>query len=186
MRSSTETPIRVIPLDIPEGVSVALHNYSLEIKGKKGQVLKNFKYEYAKLDIKDSKINIYLLRDKRPDLAIVGTWRSIIESALIGVTKGFVYTMKIVYAHFPVKVTVKGNQVMLDNFLGEKSARVISVPSDVKVSVKGDIVTIEGCNLEILGNAAAKIERMSKIKGFDPRVFQDGIYIVKKGDIIEG
>ncbi|MEM0128052.1 MAG: 50S ribosomal protein L6 [Thermoplasmatales archaeon] len=185
MRSSTDAQIKEVFIDVPEGVSVRQNKFELEVQGKKGKVVKNFKNEYAKVELKDNKVHIYLLRGKRSDLAVLGTWQSIIESAMTGVTKGFVYTMKIVYAHFPVKVTVKGNQVMLDNFLGEKSARVISVPAEAKVTVKGDTVTIEGCDLETLGNAAAKIEKMSKIKGFDPRVFQDGIYIVRKGDVIE-
>jgi len=51
--------------------------------------------------------------------------------------------------------------------------------------IRGDTVTLEGKDLELLGNTAAKIERLSKIKNFDPRVFQDGIYIVRKGDVLE-
>lgn len=185
MPSSISPSKKEIVLDIPQGVTVKQDGFRIEIQGKKGKVVKILKNEFARFEVGDGKIRIYPLREKRSDLAVLGTWRSILESAFTGVTRGFVYTMKIVYAHFPVKVTVKGREVTLDNFLGEKSARKIEVPEEVKVTVKGDTVTLEGCDLEVLGNAAAKIERMSKIKGFDPRVFQDGIYIVRKGDVIE-
>jgi len=39
---------------------------------------------------------------------------------------------------------------------------------------------LNGPNLEDAGQTAANIERATKIKGFDPRVFQDGIYIIEK------
>jgi large subunit ribosomal protein L6 len=173
-------------VEVLKGTSVNQKGFDLEIKGPKGSIIKTFKNEHTAIELKDGRIRIFTNREKKTDLAVVGTWGSIIESAMIGVTKGFVYTMKIVYAHFPVKVSVKGNEVILDNFLGEKSARKIEVDKDVKVVVKGDTVTVEGSDLEKLGNAAAKIEKMSKIRGFDPRVFQDGIYITRKGDVIEG
>jgi len=176
-------------VEVPEKVSVSFDPNSniLTVKGPRGEVKKKFLYEFVKLELTDGgkSIRIYTLRDKRNDKAVVGTWESIIKSLFIGVTKGFVYTMKIVYAHFPVKVTVKGDEVTLDNFLGEKSPRKIKIDPSVKVMVKGDTVTLEGNDLELLGNTAAKIERLSKIKNFDPRVFQDGIYIVRKGDVLE-
>ena len=144
-------------IEIPKGVKVKLEGFAFEAQGPKGKVSKIFKNEYVTMELKDKNIRIYTKREKKTDIAVVGTWASIVNSAFIGVTKGFIYTMKIVYAHFPVKVTVKG-----------------------------DLVTVEGSDLEATGNAAASIERMSKIKGFDPRVFQDGIYIVRKGDVVEG
>ena len=173
-------------IEIPKGVKVKLEGFAFEAQGQKGKVNKIFKNEYVTMELKDKNIRIYTKREKKTDIAVVGTWASIVNSAFIGVTKGFIYTMKIVYAHFPVKVTVKGNQVLLDNFLGEKSPRKITLGPETKVTVKGDLVTVEGSDLEETGNAAASIERMSKIKGFDPRVFQDGIYIVRKGDVVEG
>ncbi|MCL4334197.1 MAG: 50S ribosomal protein L6 [Candidatus Thermoplasmatota archaeon] len=173
-------------IEIPQGIVVKLNGFDFEAQGPKGKVKKTFRNEYVAMEMKEKEIRIYTKREKKTDLAVVGTWESIVNSAFVGVTKGFIYTMKIVYAHFPVKVTVKGNEVHLDNFLGEKSARKITLEPDTKVTVKGDIVTVEGSDLEATGNAAARIEKMSKIKGFDPRVFQDGIYIVRKGDVIEG
>ncbi|MGC8574153.1 MAG: 50S ribosomal protein L6 [Thermoplasmata archaeon] len=173
-------------IEIPKGINVSLKDGLLSVKGPRGTVSKKFIYEYARIELQGNAIKIYTTREKKSDTSVIGTWRSIISSLFIGVTKGYIYTMKIVYAHFPVKVTVKGNEITLDNFLGEKSPRKLILNADVKVNIKGDIVTLEGNDLETLGNAAARIEKLSKIKGFDPRVFQDGIYIVKKGDIIEG
>src|SRR2546426_878679 len=53
----------------------------------------------------------------------------------------------------------------------------------VRGGVEGDQVVLEGPDLEAVSQTAANIERATKIKGFDPRVFQDGIYIVAKAEV---
>ena len=51
----------------------------------------------------------------------------------------------------------------------------------VAVFAKGDKVTVEGNNVEDVGQTAANLERATVVKGRDIRVFQDGIYVVSKG-----
>ena len=103
-----------------------------------------------------------------------------INNMLIGVTDGFTYKMKIVFAHFPMTVKVSGNKVNIDNFIGERSPRLSNIVGSAKVSVKGDEVTITGVNKEDVGQTMANLEQATKITGKDPRVFQDGIYLVSK------
>jgi len=49
------------------------------------------------------------------------------------------------------------------------------------VTINKDIVKVSSIDKEKAGQTAANIELATRIKGYDPRVFQDGIYIVKKG-----
>ena len=49
------------------------------------------------------------------------------------------------------------------------------------MKVKGDIVTIEGNNVEHVGQTAANLEKATVVKGRDIRVFQDGVYTISKG-----
>ena len=111
----------------------------------------------------------------------MGTFRSHITNMIIGVTAGFEYKMKIVYSHFPVKTSVKGDKFVIENFLGEKYPRSASILGDTKISTKGDEVVLTGSDKEHVGQTAANIEQITRIKGYDPRVFQDGIYITQKG-----
>jgi large subunit ribosomal protein L6 len=97
-----------------------------------------------------------------------------------GVTHGWEYEMKIVYSHFPIKAATKGNKFIIENFLGEKAPRQANIIGDTKVQVKGNEVIVNGADLESVSQTAANIERATRIKGFDPRVFQDGIYITEK------
>ncbi|HOV66806.1 MAG TPA: 50S ribosomal protein L6, partial [Methanoregulaceae archaeon] len=43
-----------------------------------------------------------------------------------------------------------------------------------------DAVTLSGIDKEKVGNSAANIEHATRIRNRDPRVFQDGIYIVER------
>ena len=57
----------------------------------------------------------------RREKAVVGTFAAHVRNMIQGVTAGFTYRMKIVYAHFPMKASVKGAEFVIENFLGERS-----------------------------------------------------------------
>jgi large subunit ribosomal protein L6 len=99
---------------------------------------------------------------------------------IIGLTDGFAYHMKIVYAHFPMTVKKTGNKITIENFLGERHPRTSKIVGDADVQIKGDEVIVSGINKEHVGQTMANMEQATKIKGRDPRVFQDGIYLVSK------
>ena len=111
---------------------------------------------------------------------MIGTTKAHITNMIIGVTEGFTYHMKIVFAHFPMTVKAQGDVVTIENFIGERHPRTSKIVGDAKVSVKGDEVTITGVNKEDVGQTMANLEQATKIRGKDPRVFQDGIYLVSK------
>jgi large subunit ribosomal protein L6 len=98
-----------------------------------------------------------------------------------GVEKGYTYKLKIIFAHFPISVKVRGKEVHVENFFGERSARMSRIIGDAtKVSVVGEDVVIQGPSLEDVSQTAANIEQSTKIKGKDQRVFLDGLYIYSK------
>jgi large subunit ribosomal protein L6 len=99
-----------------------------------------------------------------------------------GVTHGWTYQMKPVFNHFPIKMTMHGDEFHVENFLGERSPRVAKIIPGVKITIKGPDVTIEGVDLASVSQTAANIEGSTKIRNKDIRVFQDGVYITKKGE----
>jgi large subunit ribosomal protein L6 len=50
------------------------------------------------------------------------------------------------------------------------------VVGETQVKVKGQDVTISGPDKEAVGQTAANMKNILKIKDKDPRIFQDGIY----------
>jgi len=166
-------------IEIPEGIDVNLDD-GVTIKGSKGQLKRKFNYPKVIIKKEDDKVILETNFPKKRDKAMLGTIRSHINNMLIGLTDGFTYNMKIVYAHFPMTVKASGNKVTIENFLGERYPRTAKIVGDAKVQVKGDEVIVSGINKEEVGQTMANLEQATKIKGRDPRVFQDGIYFVSR------
>jgi len=62
-------------------------------------------FSHPKKDV----INIELHHGARKNVATLRTVRTLINNLIIGVTKGFKYKMRYVYAHFPINVNVDKN-----------------------------------------------------------------------------
>lgn len=167
-------------IEVPENVQVTLAGGVVKVKGPQGEVSKKLHHPRVKLEKKSKHVIISSEFPRKSEKALVGTYGAHIRNMIVGVTKGFEYKMKIVYAHFPIKASVRGNEFVIENFLGEKFPRKTTIVGATKVSIKGDQVVLTGADVEEVGQTAANIERATKIKGLDPRVFQDGIYIVEK------
>lgn len=55
-------------------------------------------------------INIELHHGARKNVATLRTVKTLINNLVKGVTKGFKYKMRYVYAHFPINVNVEKNE----------------------------------------------------------------------------
>jgi large subunit ribosomal protein L6 len=171
----------LIEIQIPQGVTANLSGATLTVKGQKGQVSREFRFPGIKLAADDAKIAVQATKADKQTKATVGTYASHVKNMVKGVTEGYEYSMKIVYSHFPIQVKVEGkDKVSIGNFLGERKPRYASIMGDTKVNVAGDKVTITGINKEYVGQTAANIEQACRIRNRDPRVFQDGVYIINK------
>ncbi|MCD6371207.1 MAG: 50S ribosomal protein L6 [Candidatus Aenigmarchaeota archaeon] len=170
-------------VEVPENVEIEVSGYKVKVKGPKGEVEREFKIWKKNVEIRkeDKKIVITGTDKRRKTKAMVGTVAAHIKNMILGVTKGFVYKLKIVYSHFPVKVEVKGDKLYVNNFLGETVPRIAKILPGVKVEVKGSDVIVKGIDIEAVGNTANNIEQACRITGKDRRRFIDGIYIYHKG-----
>jgi large subunit ribosomal protein L6 len=169
-------------VEIPKDVEVKIEGNHATVKGRLGELKWKFDLHQTTYENKDGKIIFKKDSKRKMDKAIVGSIASHIRNMIKGVTKGYEYKMKIVYAHFPINVSVDGKRVVIKNFAGEKTPRYANIYGDVKVDVKGQDITLKGLDREEVGQSAANIEKATKIRKKDLRVFQDGIYITNKDD----
>ena len=168
----------VSEVEVPSGITVTFQDNTISIQGKLGTVRKDVTKLPVNIVINGNRIMISPYGNRKKDRAISNTCKTIIRKMIRGVEKGYTYKLKIVYAHFPISVKVKGNEVHIDNFFGERSSRVSRIVGELtKVSVSGDDVIVQGPSLENVSQTAANIESSTKVKQKDQRVFLDGLYI---------
>ena len=160
---------------LKEGVSASLEGTILVVKGPNGETRKDFATDNISLKAESGKVTITSVRDSKRERKIVGSFKAHITNMMVGVIDGHKVMMKVLSGHFPMTVTVTGNQFTVKNFLGEKTLKKITIPDGVSVKVKGQEVEIGGVDKETVGNTASRIENSTRRTKFDRRIFQDGI-----------
>ncbi|KAK9374238.1 60S ribosomal protein uL6 [Lipomyces chichibuensis] len=178
-------------LEVPEGVTVSIKSRIVVVKGPRGTLTKNLRHiNLAFTKGGNNTIKLTVHHGDRKHVAALRTIKTIIANMITGVTKGYKYKMRYVYAHFPINVNVlnDGTQVEIRNFLGEKRVRTVDVLEGVSVEIstsQKDELILSGNSLENVSQSAADIQQICRVRNKDIRKFLDGIYVSERGTILE-
>ncbi|MED6107504.1 60S ribosomal protein L9 [Stylosanthes scabra] len=170
-------------MNIPEGVSIKVHAKVVEVEGPRGKLL-------IKDENGQKKLKIDAWFGSRKTSAAIRTALSHVENLITGVTKGYRYEMRFVYAHFPINASISSNNasIKIRNFLGEKKVRKVDMLEGVSVvrseKVKDELI-LDGNDIELVSRSCALINQKCHVKNKDIRKFFDGIYVSEKGTIVE-
>merc|ERR1712205_40195 len=178
-------------ITIPDGVTVEVKSRFVKVTGPRGVLSKSFKHmsiDIFKTDDKTIKVEKWFGQAK--ELSAIKTTCSHIQNMIIGVTKGFKYRMKMVYAHFPTNAQISGDGKSVDmvNFIGQKVKFHVNALEGVKIERDPKVNTellISGNDIESVSKTCALINQSCSVKRKDIRKFLDGVYVAEKGNIIE-
>jgi large subunit ribosomal protein L9e len=179
---------------IPEGITLEVKSRQVRVKGVLGTLSKDFKHVAVDMYIAEGagisegkkvlKVDCHNGIKKR--LATIRTVISHVLNMITGVTKGYEYKMRMVYAHFPINIAIEkaGTLVEIRNFLGEKRVRSIGMLPGVSCTrsevVKDELIFV-GNDIENVSRSCALIHQSCLVKKKDIRKFLDGIYISERG-----
>ncbi|KAL6972215.1 60S ribosomal protein L9B [Sarracenia purpurea var. burkii] len=118
-------------MDIPDGVKINVKAKVIEVEGPRGKLTRNFKHlnlDFQLITDDDTgkkKLKIESWFGSRKSTASIRTALSHVDNLIKGVTKGYRYKMRFVYAHFPINASITNGQKSIEirNFLGEKKVR---------------------------------------------------------------
>ena len=178
---------------VPEKVSVAIKSRVIKVTGPRGTLTKNLKHvdvTFTKVD--NTLIKVTVHNGDRKHVAALRTVKSLIDNMITGVTKGYKYKMRYVYAHFPINVNVVENDgkkfIEIRNYLGDKKVRLVPVREGVEIefsTTQKDEIVLSGNSIEEVSQNAADIQQICKARNKDIRKFLDGIYVSSKGNVVE-
>ncbi len=169
-------------IEVPDDVTLSVVDKKVSVKGAKGNLTRDFSYATVAIEGEGKNVRIFAKWPRKKETALVGTIYSHINNMITGVTKGYSYKLKIVFSHFPISVKLQGKSVLIENFTGERRPRRVDILGEVKVKIEPEDIIIQGTNLEEVSQTAANIEQSTKVRGKDPRVFLDGIYIYERNE----
>ena len=171
-------------LPVPEGVQLTIDGRRIKATGPKGTLEEDFSHLPVKFALEGQSLRVFSEWARKREVALVGTALAHVRNMIRGVTSGYTYKLKIVYAHFPVtvKINEKEKKLTIDNFTGEKTPRIAKIIGSAKVKIVSDEVHVQGTNLRDVSQTAVNIQGATRIRDKDQRVFLDGIYIFEKSE----
>ncbi|XP_064482200.1 large ribosomal subunit protein uL6-like [Ornithodoros turicata] len=176
---------------VPDGVKVSVNSRRVTVKGPRGTLKRDFRHiQVEMMMVGKQRLLVRKWFGIRKELATVRTVCSHVENMIKGVTKGFQYKMRTVYAHFPINVTTSENNQLVEirNFLGEKYIRRVRMQPGVTCinsPAQKDELILEGNDIELVSLSAARIQQSTLVKNKDIRKFLDGIYVSEKTTVVK-
>ncbi|XP_004502780.1 large ribosomal subunit protein uL6 [Cicer arietinum] len=182
-------------MNIPDGVSIKVNAKIIEVEGPRGKLVRDFKHLNLDFDLitdedGKKKLKIDAWFGSRKTSASIRTALSHVENLITGVTKGFRYKMRFVYAHFPINASITNDSKAIEirNFLGEKKVRKVDLLDGVTIvrseKVKDEVV-LDGNDIELVSRSCALINQKCHVKNKDIRKFLDGIYVSERGTVAD-
>ncbi|GMS91495.1 hypothetical protein PENTCL1PPCAC_13670, partial [Pristionchus entomophagus] len=173
----------------PEGVTFTVKNRIVHVTGPRGTLVRDFRHLYMEMErVGKNQIRVRKWFGTRKEISAIRTICTHINNMVKGVTKGYRYKMRSVYAHFPINVSMQdaGRTIEIRNFLGEKIIRRVPLPDGVSAvmsTAQKDEIIVDGNDIQAVSQAAARIQQSTTVKNKDIRKFLDGIYVSEKTTI---
>ncbi|SPO30357.1 probable RPL9A - ribosomal protein L9.e [Ustilago trichophora] len=183
-----------LDLAVPADVSVSISSRVFTVKGPRGTLTKSLKH--MNLDARlikspaGNKIKFIVWHAGRKHAACLRTAQACVANMIKGVTVGFQYKMRAVYAHFPINIIIAGDKKSAEirNFLGEKRVRNIVMLEGVTIQedkAQKDQVLVEGNDIDLVSQSAALLHGATLVRNKDIRKFLDGIYCTGKDTVVK-
>lgn len=143
------------PVLIPSGTTVTVDGKTVKVAGPKGELSRTLPRE---VEAKVEGENVLVTRkgNSKTALTMHGTWRSLINNMVTGVSKGWSRQLELVGTGFRADTTGKS----LNLIVGYSHPVKIEAPEGVTFKVEKMIITVEGIDREVVGQTASNIREV--------------------------
>lgn len=169
-------------VEFPAGFDFDIKESEIVVKHNGNEIKKRFNLK----NIEEKKQgNLLILESKnasKKEFNMIKTIIAHVKNMIKGLQEKYVYKLEVAYLHFPITLEIKKdkNQILIKNFLGEKTPRIANIVPGAEVTIEKNKITVEAHEKEVASQTAANLEIATKIKNRDRRKFQDGIFVVEK------
>lgn len=167
-------------IEIPEGIQCSIKTKVLKVSKLGKELSRNLAIPYTNITIENNKIVFESEKGSKREFKFINSAIAHIKNMFHGLEKEYVYTLEACNVHFPMTLKVEKNNLFINNFLGEKTPRTAEIPKNVRAEIKAQKIILSSFDKEAVGQAATNIEKATKVRNRDRRVFQDGIFLVER------
>lgn len=152
-----------LPIGIPAGVTVTVSEENLvTAKGPKGELSQQIQKDMT-IKVEDGTITVERPTESKEHKAIHGLSRSLINNLVIGVNEGYKLELELVGVGY--RASNQGQVIELS--LGFSHNIFLQLPDEITVTTvsernKNPLITLEGCDKQLIGQVAAKIRSFRK------------------------
>ena len=167
-------------IEIPKESSIKIEGSNLTISGPKGTKILSIDDKIFSSKLNESNFEIKPLNkliDKKTSI-LWGTYRSLINNAVMGVSKGHEKILEISGVGF--RANLKGEILNLQ--LGFSHDINFKIPKDIKISVeKQTIIKINGVDKELVSKTAADIKSLKPVEPYKAKGIKErGQFVLRK------
>ena len=166
------------PIPVPNEAKVTIEPGKLTITGPKGTKQLNINDKIFSTTLDKNNLILKLLKSNEESKIMWGTTRSIINSTIIGTTKGHEKTLELSGVGF--RATLKGNLLNLQ--LGFSHDVTYKIPENIKLTVeKSTIIKINGIDKELVGKVASEIKMLKPVEPYKAKgIKEKDQYVIRK------
>lgn len=164
------------PVQIPDGVNIALVDSQINVSGPKGQTSFNLRPE-IKVDVQNDKVKFTRISETKFVKALHGLTRSIVFNMIKGVTEGHEKTLEIVGVGY--RAQKQGEDLVLN--VGYSHPVVIPKHPGIEIDAKDNKIIVSGVDKAQVGEIAARIRRVRPPEPYKGKgIKYQGEYIRRK------
>jgi len=167
------------PIIVPKATTVKVEGGKLTLTGPKGSKELHINEKIFSTTVsKENNLVLKLIKKNEKFNIVWGTTRSILNSAVIGVSVGFEKILELTGVGF--RASLKGNILNLQ--LGFSHDVTYEIPKDVKVLVeKQTTIKINGIDKELVGKVASEIKKLKPVEPYKGKGIKErGQYVLRK------
>ena len=166
------------PILVPKDIKIKIEGGKLTLTGPKGSKELSINDKIFSTSLTDNNLILKLLKKDEKNNMMWGTTRSIVNSAIIGVSKGHEKILELTGVGF--RAALKGEQLTLQ--LGFSHETNYKIPKEVKVLVeKSTTIKINGIDKDLVGKVASEIKMLKPVEPYKGKgIKEQGQYVLRK------
>jgi large subunit ribosomal protein L6 len=145
-----------LPVAIPSGVQVGLHDHAITVKGGRGELTRTLHRE-MQVVVKDGMVVVARPSDSKLHKSLHGLTRTLVSNMIEGVSKGYEKQLELVGVGY--RAARQGDALVLT--VGYSHPVRYAVPEGITIEVPEPTkIMIRGANKETVGQVAAEVRKV--------------------------